>query len=314
MPFDPNLVTDLLNFEFPPNYPFYISFGSVDGEVTETQNLNTSDDVKDEFQRIVESILRTWRRALGRGNLNFVEYEAGMQLDTHEAAYLDTVDYPTIAERINAVHAGAPNFDRDDEEFKRNLRFISIAIDDNFKTFRVFGTKNELRQSKVWGILWRGNVFDTIDGDGFFLDPYVDCIYYHGLVLIVKTFNFETIFDFYQLIETRAEQTLATLQARIPIANFDMLVEVATNEKSVQRKLGKIANKAYLQEVTLEDIKLCLEDFPNLSLTFEETDDGEALVFDRSVKWEFLKLLDDAYLGSRMTGKHYAADSKREQD
>lgn len=44
--------------------------------------------------------------------------------------------------------------------------------------------------------------------EAFFLDSIVDCIYYHGFLLILSPFNFERIFDFYALIEAKAIETL----------------------------------------------------------------------------------------------------------
>lgn len=61
----------------------------------------------------------------------------------------------------------------------------------------------------------------------------------------------------------------------------------------------------------MADIKRTINDF-KLGVEIKVVDGEERLVFDSRERWAILNLLDDAYLGSAMTGLKYETNSKRE--
>jgi len=65
-----------------------------------------------------------------------------------------------------------------------------------------------------------------------------------------------------------------------------------------------------MQQVTIDDLKKTIQNF-NLKVEVVNVDGAEKLVFDPKNRWAILNLLDDAYLGSSMTGIKYEANSKR---
>jgi len=76
-------------------------------------------------------------------------------------------------------------------------------------------------------------------------------------------------------------------------------------------KLKNIAGKTYLAQITIADIKKVMKQFPNLQVRVTKKDGKELLVFDPSDKWALLRLLDDDYLNSVMTGVKYEVSGKR---
>jgi PHD/YefM family antitoxin component YafN of YafNO toxin-antitoxin module len=60
----------------------------------------------------------------------------------------------------------------------------------------------------------------------------------------------------------------------------------------------------------MSDIKKAIEEM-DLPLKVERHNGKEKLVFDSSDKWAILRLLDDDYLQSIMTGEKYEVNSKR---
>jgi hypothetical protein len=61
----------------------------------------------------------------------------------------------------------------------------------------------------------------------------------------------------------------------------------------------------------IADIKKLLKHFPNLGLKTVQKNGKEMLVFDPKDKWALLRLLDDDYLDSVLTGEKYEVTGKR---
>ena len=76
-------------------------------------------------------------------------------------------------------------------------------------------------------------------------------------------------------------------------------------------KLNNIASKQYLKQIKMADIKKVIEEF-DLKIKTIHKGRKEMLVFDPADKWAILRLLDDDYLGSVMTGQNYEVTGKRE--
>ena len=94
-------------------------------------------------------------------------------------------------------------------------------------------------------------------------------------------------------------------------SNFEEFKKACEGHLQMKAKLKNIANKPYLKTVKIADIKRVLKEFPHLGVEIEEKDGKESLVFDPENKWALLRLLDDDYLGSRLTGEKYEVTGKR---
>ena len=96
------------------------------------------------------------------------------------------------------------------------------------------------------------------------------------------------------------------------IENFDAFAALCEGHLLKMAKLRNIADKPYLQHVTMKDVKRVVKDF-NLQVRFVKKDGEDRLLFDPADKdkWIILRILDDDYLGSVMTKLKYEANSKR---
>ena len=61
----------------------------------------------------------------------------------------------------------------------------------------------------------------------------------------------------------------------------------------------------------MKDIKRVMKEFPDLGIQTVTKNSKELLVFDPKNKWALLRLLDDDYLDSRLTGEKYEVTGKR---
>jgi hypothetical protein len=107
-----------------------------------------------------------------------------------------------------------------------------------------------------------------------------------------------------------AEVTLATIRTRIPIDDFAAFEAACKGHLLKIAKLKNIASKPYFAIITMRDIKKAIKKY-DLPIATTGKGENEKLCFDSSDKWAILRLLDDDYLESVMTGNNYEVNSKR---
>ena len=112
------------------------------------------------------------------------------------------------------------------------------------------------------------------------------------------------------MVRKAAKETLAVIRKAIPIENFDEFEEACEGHLQKLAKLNNIASKPYLKAVTMADIKKVIKKF-SLPVTTVKKNGKEMLRFDPKDRWSLLRLLDDDYLGSVMTGQNYEVTGKR---
>lgn len=100
------------------------------------------------------------------------------------------------------------------------------------------------------------------------------------------------------------------IKTRIPIANFDDFEVACKGHLQKLAKLKNIAQKPYLQNITMNDIKKVIKTV-NLNIQIKKTRGKEMLLFDPADKWALLRLMDDDYLSSVMTNQNYEVTGKR---
>lgn len=91
-----------------------------------------------------------------------------------------------------------------------------------------------------------------------------------------------------------------------------VLLKLRMRKANIQKlsKLKNIASKPYLKSVTINDLKKVIQKY-NLPIQMVGKGKDEKIKFDVSDKWAILRLLDDDYLESVMTGNSYEVNSKR---
>ena len=100
---------------------------------------------------------------------------------------------------------------------------------------------------------------------------------------------------------------------RIPIENFDRFARSCINDKIKMQKLTSIARRPYLSSLTIAEMKPAIRRH-KLHIPIIDINNGqqEMLHFDTDYPWDILKLLDDDYLTSIMTGQDYEVDGKKD--
>jgi hypothetical protein len=283
--------------------------------VPDYHRVTATDSVLTEFRSAVGTLLKSYKRNLDRGNFAIRGYDAIAKLDGHEVECVDLNDHPEIKEQIEglATLSDLAAFS-ENADVMSSLRFYVIVLEPDHGTpvycFRSCSPKIELGQSSKIAAFFSGNQFDTFTDSLFLFDRGIDCICHGNDVFVFNKGRFESIFQFFELVKLAASETLETIRTTIPIHNFDDLQSACLNHLQMLKKLKNIAAQPYLSRIRITDIRRVIEEM-ELDLRVEKHDRKLKIVFDPKNKWEILRLLDDDYLQSIMTGENYEVNSKR---
>jgi|HubBroStandDraft_2_1064218.scaffolds.fasta_scaffold00464_13 hypothetical protein len=289
---------------------------SKDEKEPKLEQLQLTNELTDEFAKAAKGTLGRYSELGGKDELVVRQYDAGSKPDSHEVETLDLSDHDSVEAQVNSLASLAkiPVF-KIDEQFIAGIRFYAIVFQCGRNSplyfFRTYTPKKELSRSRQFAALFDEGTFDRIKSPLFLFDHKVDALSQDGAMYIFNKHNFEKIFRFFELVAATAAETLETIKTHVPIANFHELEAACAGHLQMQAKLKNIAGKPYLKKMKMTDIKKVLKHFPNLGLKTVQKNGKEMLVFDPKDKWALLRLLDDDYLDSVLTGEKYEVTGKR---
>jgi hypothetical protein len=295
-----------------------VCLGSVSKDESEprVEQLQLTDDLTEEFSKGGKGTLEHYSNLGGKDELVQRQYDAGSKPDSHEVEFLDLADHGSIEAQVSSLSALAkiPVFKIDDQ-FIAGIRFYAIIFqcgqNPPLYFFRSYTPKKELSRSRQFAAFFDKGTFDRIKSPLFLFDHKVDALSQDGAMYIFNQHNFQKIFRFFELVTKTAAKTLEAIKTHVPIANFDDFEKACAGHLQMQAKLKNIASKPYLKKMKMANIKKVLKQFPALGLKTVNKDGKEMLLFDPKDKWALLRLLDDDYLGSVLTGEKYEVTGKR---
>lgn len=176
---------------------------------------------------------------------------------------------------------------------------------------------NAAQKKGFRAILGSGNRYEPFEKNVFRFDGRVDFFIWKGYFFVSNLTHFHYVIGKFEEIRDQVNSHVDDLKGKLPnglsIGNEQELREACTNDARMARKLVQVVNRPYWDngEVTLDKIENVIDRF-NLREEERIDFDGSVLHFNSSPKqrWTLLKLLDDDYLGSEMTGLNYETNSK----
>lgn len=124
---------------------------------------------------------------------------------------------------------------------------------------------------------------------------------------VLRQEAFETLFVDREAWKARVPAQVDLLvESGLPIKNLPELVEACQGNLNMMRKLQRIAEGGYLEQLSIGKIEALVKEF---KLDPGVISEGK-LYFDPKNRWEILRVLDDDYLRSGMTDRRYEVNSK----
>lgn len=285
-----------------------------DDETPSYRSLNITEEVATDFSHMAIERVKKIARLSETGDIRLLEYSADYKPEQHEVEFLSLQD-DVIGTMLRSVPSPAQIALLGDlDDFVDQLRFYALILSGSNSRavlFRRYNRNKELLRSKNIVMKLIGEQYDRLSEPTFQFDSNLDAILFGNHLIILNKANFQHIFRYYEMLREVAEQSLATIEEHVPIANFGEFRESCFSHLQKLEKLKNIAQKPYLSEITMNDLKRTIEKF-QLDIDVRTDNGAEVIVFDVSDRWAILRLLDDDYLGSEMTGIRYEVNSKRE--
>lgn len=270
------------------------------------QRLNVTEELADTFRNTVYSAL-TDRFSSSTA----VPYEPGYKLDQHEVAVM-ALKETVISEVVASVSdVGPMQLFAAERKVIDRLRFYSVVVDfgQDRKAvfFRTCNSKLELSRRAGFAAFFNKGQYNCIKESIFVFDEAVDCLAWDGHLYIASMYNFNRLFGYFEELRKEVDAILAKVVNLIPISNDKAFREACRGQLQMVSKLNQIAQKPYFGSITMDDIRTI--NHCNLDVEIIEEDGVKKLVFEPSPqkRWLILKLLDDDFLESTMTGNKYAA-------
>lgn len=275
------------------------------------QRLSLRQDLAGEFLSTAQSAV-----PLVNQDLMLRRYEPGYTPESHELSYLELANHVGIADQVRQVsQVQQAELFREDDGIVDHLRFYAIVASPTARNralfFRTYSPTRELTRHRGFAAFLNRGSYNKVEQKIFLFDYGVDCFAWEGYLFIRNVAAFQRIFKYFEELRAKANETVDTVAAQIPISNLDDFREACTSHLQMMSKLAQIARKPYLQRVTMNDIRRTIDEF-GLDVQIVEENGQERLRFEGGVKkrWLLLKLLDDDYLGSVMTNQKYEVNSK----
>lgn len=278
--------------------------------------MEQDEELAKDFEKVVEDVLKKYRRENDAGSLRLCDYEEGAAVsDSHEVECIDLSVQDSIGEQMSdlANLSDLGIFEADDD-FVDGLRFYTIVLQREDGTavnfFRSYRPSKEVTRSTGFGAFFGDGHFNKVRQPTFLFDRKLDCVASGHHMFVFQRNNFQTIFRFFEALEQRGRNTLGEVGSKIPIKNFDEFAEACMKHRGKLAKLGVIGGSGLLDELDMEALKATIADF-GLSVRTVNEDGGEMFIYDSSDQWALLKLLEDGYMRSQNSGRRYEITGKR---
>ena len=273
------------------------------------QRLNLRQDLATEF-------LTAAQAASPDGNVVLRPYDPGYTPEWNELCFVDLAENDTIANLIRQIsQVQQAELFREQDGVVDHLRFYAIVLSPSARRhvvfFRTYSPKKELTRRAGFAALLSHGHYDKVDTKIFLFDREIDCFSWGGYLFIRSVAAFQRIFNYFEELRAKADETVTAVLGQIPVSNADEFRAACTGQIQMMSKLAQIARKPYLNRVTLQAIRRTIDEF-QLDVQIVEENGRQKLLFETNPnkRWLILKLLDDDFLGSIMTNQKYEVNSK----
>ncbi len=274
----------------------------------------------DGFRDIIENILKKYQKEMGGNHTLFSEYFIESVLEDNEIEYFELATRKTIADQIEPLKlfTDIETFS-EEKDFINGIRFYVIVAqpDDSEPVYfyHYYTPKRILKRTGLHAILGIRGEYDRIEEKYISFEESIDCISHDGFMFVINKNSFQAMFHFLEEVRATAQETLDAINYGLPIQNFEELVQAVNGNQNMLRKLQKIAAKPYIKDLKMSDIRKII-DQNHLPVEIRVVEGQERIFFNPKAKarekYALLRVFNDDYLESLMTGIDYEVTGKRE--
>ncbi len=288
----------------------------VDGdESPQLQHLQLLDPLADEFRDAATAAVRSLVDESIENGVR--EFDPANPSGRGEIEFLEGKELPAFDLIVNScASVGRMPIFQNEDWFVSGLRFMVTRLrfrgNKDVLVVKSYGRRKVLsRTASIKAVFSKGH-FSKLGNEVMIFDPGADCIISGDMIFVTNANAFQKLFRYFEYLKRNAAQVLATIERTLPITNFKEFETACMGHFQMLAKVRSIGRKPYLDKLNIAAVKKVLSEFPELSLRITTTNGREAIEYSAEDKWAILRILDDDYLESIMTGCRYATDSKTE--
>jgi hypothetical protein len=269
------------------------------------QHLQTTEGLERELMR------RTRERIASLNGDSILGYDAGYRPEPGEIAALRIAEIDGLEELRQLIVAGdLPAFSGDDADRRRLLLYgVSLGrADDAIVCIQRFSARQILKTDKVLYFLMQDAVYQAMTEDGFAFDLNFDLFLSGEYAFAVDHAVLHQTMGYLRDVQARAREHATALVQQLPLANAAAFIDACERDMRFARKVAGIVSRSGFARITVPELVRHATTH-NIELQQE----NGRLVFSNatSERWVLLKLMDDDYLDSLLTGAKYEVNSKR---
>ncbi len=171
-----------------------------------------------------------------------------------------------------------------------------------------------LQKSLTMQMIFGDGAFDRVervDKGSVVIDPQFQYILYRGCLYFQRPPGLRRIFRYGPLLKKISKKVVNLLVKTVDIKNSDQLIEDCAKSKMMMKGMAQISKRPYLRTLTTKGLVKAIKTANMGDQMIEHTAKGDIIKYDPSLKGKMLKILDDDFLTSPMTGEVYNAVSKK---
>lgn len=244
-------------------------------------------------------------------------YDASTPTDSHEIE-IDVYQKGTTQDQVEIAlgQASVIPIYKGPSDVKGKMQFYSITLIDKSNNNNIYhffrrysNSKNLAKSLKIHAMFDKGS-FDVIKEPIFVFDDVYDAIIIDGEASIFKKDNYHALFKYFDQLKVNATATISAITNKVPIINALLFESDSKKNPLILIKLRSIYSKPYLPVITIDDLEKKIVSL-NLPIAVSNVGGVKSIVYDPKYKWKLIRLLDDAFLSSDMTGENYETIGKR---
>lgn len=258
--------------------------------------------LKEQILQAIRGKLLTFWEDTELLNVNNYDYTRNNVLYFFENTYTQEVRFLT-----NDLIGNNDNFNRE-EASKIDGIIIRLWTTNCFINFYIPYFPIFALQRDTWFILRKmDNQFQTTDAIRFNYKPVF--LYFDNKILILDFKKLEKDFGYETTMNQRACEKISMFTREWLLSDDNTLETIIQTNQKLRNKLLKIKEDSPVFNVNKEQIVLFVRDTNN-KIKIRIQDDGKFVVGNPSQAGVFLKLMDDDYVKSMLTGNQYDAEKK----
>jgi hypothetical protein len=289
------------------------------------RRLVVSDGLAESFRTLLNGKLDGLRGRIARGTTRLIEHEPGYKPDPrNEVAWASTEDVPFLAavlDELPAPGVDVPPYTGDEEHLLPEMSFFVLDGEtgdgDDVRAFSRITKSKEVTRGPLKGKVparMVGDRFEALEETTLVFEPRFFAIEHQAYLYVLNQHYVEQAFGYIDRIRDVAEETLDTIDEKVPIDNVDEFRQAALRHPNKIRKLRNIHNKAYLDGLSVDQIEEAVfsrvdPDTVGVGVTGEG--DERALVYDPDHPWALLTLLEDKLVEGLLSQEVQEANSTR---